>query len=199
MPTPAQEDVKAILSDFEDRLRAVVDRAWREWLDQPDRSRFVFQLRVRAVLVFDFIARHALAEFDNDPHIRVMLKGRQTVHFLFKDSVLVRFKKGNSKGIGSNIETQAVLSFIDPQGVIPGLVPEIMKIEICYTPDALGIDLNEVAVVARDRRQRVWAYPIERERPSADVIELPPRKPDETPPAVVPRQPQPEETTETEE
>jgi hypothetical protein len=199
MPIPDQNDVKAILADFEDRLRAVVDRAWHEWLAIPNRGGFVFLPRVRAVLVFDFIAKHALAEFDGDPHIHVIVKGQQTVHFLFKDTVLVRFKKGNAKGVGSNIETQAVLTFIDPQGVIPGLVPEIMKIEICYRPDAFGIDLEEVAVVARDRRQRLWAYPIERKRPTAEVVDLPPRKPDETPPTVVPRQPRPGEKAETEE
>lgn len=188
MPVPIENDVKRILDDFERRLRGVVDRAWGDWLALPDRGRFVFVARVRAVLVFDAIARHALTEFDGDPNIRVIVMGRQTVHFLFKDTVLVRFKKGNAKGVGSNIETQAVLNFIDPQGVIPGLVPEILKVEICYTPDPLGVDLEEVAVVARDRRQRLWSYPIH--RPSAPVAEIPPRAPDHTPPAVVPRQPQ---------
>ena len=83
MPTPSQGDVKAIIGNFEDRLRAVVDRAWQEWLDHPNRGRFVFLGRVRAVLVFDAIARHALAEFDKDPNIRVMVKGRQTVRNLY--------------------------------------------------------------------------------------------------------------------
>ena len=165
----------------------------------PDRGRFVFLPRVRAVLVFDFIAKHALAEFDLDPHIHVLLKGQQTVHFLFRNAVLVRFKKGNTKGIGSNVETQAALSFIDPQGVIPGLVPEIMKIEICYTPDVLGLTLDEVAVVARSRHKRVWAYPIDRKKQTADVVELPLRTPDETRPVVVPRQPPLDETSDIEE
>jgi hypothetical protein len=199
MPTPTKDDVKAIIGNFEDRLRAVVDRAWQEWLETPNRGRFVFLARVRAVLVFDTIARHAIAEFDKDPNIRVMVKGRQTVHFLFKDTVLVRFKKGNLKGVGSNIETQAALNFIDPQGVIPGLVPEIMKIEVCYMLDTLGVDLAEVAVVARDREQRIWSYPIERQRPSAPVIGIPPRAPDDTPPVVVPRKPLPSEQTKNDE
>jgi hypothetical protein len=188
MPIPAQSEVKAILDNFEERIRVVVDRAWKEWLDIPDRSRFVFMRRVRATLVFDFIARHAIAEFAGDPNIHVIVKSRQTVHFLFKEVVLVRFKLGNSKGVGSNIETQAVLDFIDPQGIIPGLVPEVLKVEICYSPDELGINLQEVAVVARNRRRRIWAYPIDRR--GADVVGIPPRTPDTTPPVVEPRQPQ---------
>jgi hypothetical protein len=186
MSVPKQDDVQAVLEDFHRRLREVIDRAWKEeWLDLPDRARFVFPRRVRAVLVFDGIARLALSEFDSDPNIRVMLQ-RQTVRFLFRDRVLVRFKKGNARGVGSNIGTQAELDFIDPQRSIPGLVPEIMRVEICYAPDdELGIVLSEVAVVARDRHRRVWAYPID--RGERKVVPLPPREPDHTPPMVVPR------------
>jgi len=195
MPVPKQEDVKAILTDFETRLRAVVDRAWQDWQNEPNKGRFIFLPRVRATMVFDFIARHAIAEFDGDSNIRVIPKGQQTIHFLFKDKVLVRFKQGNTKGVGSNIRTQAVLDFIDPQRTIPGLVPDIMKVEICYAPDDVGIEIDEVAVVARNRTQRIWAYPLARPV-IGNVTELPPRAPDTTPPVVEPRQPKPEEKPE---
>jgi len=198
MAPPAQADVKVVLIDFEERLRGIVDRAWREWLAMPDRGRFVFLPRVRAVLVYDFIARHALTEFDDDPHIHVMVKGQQTIHFLFKNRVLVRFKKGNTKGVGSNIETQSVLDFIDPQGVIPGLVPDILKVEVCYALDDLDVGLDEVAVVARNRHRRIWAYPI---HPSsrAVVTDFPTSAPDLTPPEVVPLLPEIQETPKKEE
>jgi hypothetical protein len=198
MPVPVQEDVKAILANFEQRIRRVVEEAWEEWLALPDRGRFVFTPRVRAVLVFDFIARRALKEFDGDPNIYVLTR-KQTVHFLFKDQVLVRFKKGNSKGVGSNIVTQEVLDFVDPQRTIPGLVPEIMKIEVCYRPNNIGISLEEVAVVARNRHKRIWAYPIDREEPGAEIIPMPPRMPDATPPIVLPRAPKPIEKSDREE
>lgn len=199
MPVPKQEDVKAVLADFEARLRAVVDLAWQEWGAQPNKGRFVFLPRVRAVMVFDFIARHALAEFDKDPNIRVIPKGQQTLHFLFRDRIIVRFKKGNAKGVGSNVRTQAVLDFIDPQRLIPGLVPDIMKVEICYSHDSIGLEIAEVAVVARNHTKRIWAYPLGRGEPSGGIIELPPRAPDPTPPVVLPRQPVPGEKTEEDE
>ena len=195
---PDQAAVKAILADFEDRLRAVVERAWQQWLDLPDRGKFIFP-RVRAVLVFDYIAQHALVEFANDKNVRVIPKGKQTIHFLIKNEVLLRFKKGNAKGVGSNIQTQEVLDFIDPQRVIPGLIPEIMKVELCHMPDGLGLDLEEVAVVARNRTSRIWAYPIPRKRPGAKIIPMPPRQPDQTPPSVDPRNPRPDEDAENEE
>ena len=194
MPTPTPEQVQAVLDDFHDRIRKVVDAAWAEWLAYPGRAKVVFVARLRAVFVFDAIARLAQAEFDDDKNIHVIIK-RQTIQFLFKDQVLIRFKKGNAKGIGSNITTEAVLDFVDPQRVIPGLIPDIMKVEVCYSPDALGIALKEVAVVARDEARRLWAYPLARSEPAAEVVTLPPRQPDHTPPVVVPRKPKPEEQT----
>lgn len=190
MAVPKQDEVRAILAEFDARIRSVVDRAWREWQEFPLRGRFVFPRRARAVIVFDFIARLAVAEFDGDPNVHVMIK-KQTVHFLFRDQVFLRFKKGNEKGVGSNIETQAVLNIIDPQGVIPGLIPEIMKVEIIYTPDNIGVTLQEVAVVARNIQARIWSYPLD--IPSGTVEQFPTQPPDDMPPHVVPRHPTPEE------
>ena len=179
MATPSPAEVQGVLSDFHARLRRVVDEAWREWLAIPFRGKLLFAARARAVLVFEFIAQQASAEFQGDPNIRMIIK-RQTIQFLFKDVVLLRFKKGNKRGVGSNIRTQAVLDFIDPQRTIPGLIPEIMKIEVCYVVDDLGIGLDEVAVVARNEHSRVWAYPLERPASGAEVVSFPPRAPDES-------------------
>jgi hypothetical protein len=188
MPVPEQAEVKKIMGGFEARIRTVVDRAWQEWLEFPNRGRLVFINRARAVLVFDFIARIAQEEFADDPNIHVIVK-RQTIQFLFHKSVLVRFKKGNAKGIGSNIVTSAVLDFVDPNRTIPGLVPDILKIEICYSPDTLGVVLDEVAVVARNEDRRIWAYPIDKASPATPVLRIPTRSPDLTPPTATPRHP----------
>lgn len=193
MPVPNKDVVKSVLADFHERLRLVVEGAWDEWNEFPGRGKLIFPARARAVLIFDYIARRALEHFDGDRNIHVIVK-KQTIQFLFNDRVLLRFKKGNANGVGSNIRTQAVLDFIDPNRHIPGLIPEIMKVEVCYALDDLGLRLEEVAVVARDSTSRLWAYPLGRNVPSADVVSLPPRVPDSTPPAVLPRrQPRPEE------
>ena len=189
MPIPRPDDVKAILSDFHVRIRAIIDDAWKEWLDIPWRGKLVFEKRARAMLVFDFVVRRARETFDGDPNIRVIVK-HQTVKFLFKDKLLIRFKKSSAKGIGSNIMTQAVLDFVDPQRAIPDLLFDIMKVEVCYQPDELGVTLAEVAVVARTEHTRVWAYPLE--RMGATVVPLPIVTPDESPAVVIPRQPRPD-------
>ncbi len=198
MSVPNEAAVREILEDFHARLRSVVDAAWAEWMAIEWRGKLVYEPRARAVLVFDFIARRAREEFAGDANIHV-LAGKQTVKFMFKDQVVIRFKKGNAKGVGSNIETQAVLNFIDPQRTIPGLIPEIMKVEVCWNPDDLGIDLTEVAVVARDKKKRLWAYALDRAAPAADVVPIRPRAPDQTPPLIVPRVAPPKEGAKDEE
>jgi hypothetical protein len=192
MSVPSEAAVREILEDFHVRLRTVVDGAWAEWIAIEWRGKLVYEPRARAVLVFDFIARRAREEFAADANIHVLAQ-KQTVKFMFKDQVVIRFKKGNAKGVGSNIETQAVLDFIDPQRTIPGLIPEIMKVEVCWNPDDLGIDLSEVAVVARDKNKRLWAYGLDRAAPAAEVVPLRPRTPDPTPPQIVPRVAPPKE------
>lgn len=182
MSIPAIEDVQDILDEFQDRLRGVVDRGWSEWIDCELRPRLIFK-RSGSNNVFDFIARHALEEFGSDPDVHVISKGG-TFQFLFCNQVLVRFKKSNSKGVGSNIETQATLDFVDPNRDIPGMLPDIMKVEVCYLPDVLGTGLQEVAVVARNRTSRVWSYALE-PATVAEIVTLQPDLPEGTTPIVI--------------
>jgi len=145
-------------------------------------------------VVFDFIKRRATTEFDGDPNIRAIEKG-QTVQFLFRDKVLVRFKKANGAGLGSNIQTQAVQQFIDPQLIIPGLLPDVFRVEVCYHLDKLATRIDQLAVTARQRSRKLWSYELERPA-SGDVIPFPPASPPEMPPPEVRvRKPKPESRT----
>ncbi len=188
MPIAVQAEVEPIMDAFAVRLRAVLDRAMEDWLALPRRSEIIYA-RTRANHIFDRIIHHALLEFDGDGANTVKaLKESQTVKFLFRDSVVARFKKGNARGVGANIETQTVLDFIDPQASFAGL-PDIHRVEIVYQLNFLATDYAEVAVVARDRRTRVWSFPLNA-RPSAEIIPLPTRpSPVLSPPAVTPKAP----------
>ena len=191
MPVAVQDRVEPILGIFAERLRDVLDRAMDDWLAIPRRGQFLYP-RTRANIIFDHIIRHALLEFDGDGDSTVKaIRESQSVKFLFHSSVVARFKKGNARGVGQNIETQAVLDFVDPQSSFAGL-PEIHRVEIVYQLNFLGTGYAEVAVVARDRNTRIWAYPLTA-NPSAEIIPLPPRPaPVPAPPAVTPKAP-PEE------
>src|SRR5436190_18220628 len=107
-----------------------------DWLQMPGRGQFMYS-RTGANIIFDHIIRHALLEFNGDGAGTVKaLPEAQTVKFLFHNSVVARFKRGNGRGVGSNIETQAVLNYVDPQGSFGGL-PEIHRVEIVYRLDIL--------------------------------------------------------------
>ena len=190
MPVAVREEVEAVLDNFTIRLRGVLDRAMEDWSAYPNKAWLMFA-RDRSKIIFSYIIRHAVEEFDGDQDIHV-LREPQTVKFLFRDSVLVRFKKGNAKGVGSNIETQAVLEFMDPQLSFSGL-PSVNRVEVVYQLDVIGSRYAEVSVVARDRNSRIWAYPLTA-KPSAEIIPLPPRVPPVLlPPTVTLKKPPQEE------
>jgi len=186
MAIAIQAEVEPVIGIFADRLRKVLDRAMQDWLANPDRAKYRYG-RTRANIIFEYIIRHALAEFDGDgtDTVRALVEA-QSVKFLFHNSVVARFKKGNAKGVGSNIETQAFLDYVDPQSSFGGL-PEIHRVEIVYQLNFLATDYAEVAVVARNRSARVWAYPLTA-KPTAEIIPIPTRPaPVLTPPVVTPK------------
>ncbi len=182
MTIPPIDEVQNILSDFEIRLRSILEGAWGEWLTCTNRGSL--SPRSRASMVFDFIKRRALEEFLDDSNIRPIPKG-QTIHFLFGDRVLLRFKKANSSGLGSNIETQAVIEFIAPQLQLLDL-PEIYHVEACYHLDKLATKVDLVTVSARRRYSKLWSYEMRRSS-SGIVVPLPtaPQSPDDNSPAEV--------------
>lgn len=191
MPIAIQSEVEPALAGFVVRLRAVLDRAMEDWKATPNKAWFLHP-RTRSGFIFDLVARHALAEFDGDSDVHI-IREPQTVKFLFLNSVLARFKKGNARGVGCNIETQAVLDFIDPQLSFSGL-PDVHRVEIVYQPDALWTGFAEVAIVARDKSTRVWAYPLTG-KPSAEIIPMPIRVPPVlTPPVITPKRPADDES-----
>lgn len=167
MPVAVEAEVKEVLTTHEARLYAVVRGAWHDdWLSSPHRSQIRFP-RTRANLVHEFMVRRAIAEFDGDPEVKVFIRD-ETAKFLFRDRVLVRFKKANVNGLGANIETQAVLAFVDPQLTLPGIPGDVQKIEICYLLDDLQTRIDHVVVSARDGDTRLWSYHLNDQR--ADVV-----------------------------
>jgi len=173
MPIPQIDDVRPILEDFELRIRKLLEAAWEEdWLTLPTRQRRILSKRSRASAVFDFARHRALIEFGDDAEIQVIPKG-QTVQFLFRNRVLVRIKKANAKGLGSNIQTQAVIEFVNPQIPLFDL-PEIYHVEVCYQEDLYASRIASIAVTARQLYRKIWSYELLRPG-TASVVPMPAR------------------------
>jgi hypothetical protein len=182
-PVPPIDLVKKVLGDFELPMREILEGAWEDWQSMSHRG--LMSPRSRASIIFDFIKARALVKFDGDPNVRAICKW-QTVHFLFRDRVLGRFKKANSAGLGSNIETQAVIEFVDPQFPLFAL-PPIINVEVCYQLDKLATRMERLFVTARQANTKLWEYELDRPASGA-VVPLPePPRADSTPPKVRPR------------
>ncbi|MGC8519591.1 MAG: hypothetical protein ACP5P4_13890 [Steroidobacteraceae bacterium] len=195
MPSvPEIEDVRSVLESFELRLRKVLEDAWNEdWLKLiPKKARDMMDATTRANNMFSFVRQRAVAEFLNDPDVRLLVSGR-SLKFLFRRKVLVRLKKANRKsGLGSNITTQATLEFINhPQ---TDLFPEteVYHVDVLYKEDTLATRIEAVIATCRLGFQKVWDY--ELQKPAAEsgglVISMPPPSNDggTTPPVVRPRE-----------
>jgi hypothetical protein len=102
----------------------------------------------------------------DDPNVHIQPIGR-TVKFLFRGQVLVRLKKANKRGLGSNIATQATIEFIDPQ--LPLLeLPPIFHVEVLYEENNLATQIQSVSAACRQGNHRLWSY--ELEKPSAATV-----------------------------
>lgn len=174
MPHPVKEEVQGTLRDYHPRIRAVVERAWSEWRAMATwrvESGFAPFLYSRTVanIVFDAIARNAIAEFASDASVHVEIDP-QTIKLFFKGAVLARFKKGNDNNLGQNIPTQAALAFEYAEALFPGMPPETAKVEFIWRANEINTRLEHVLAVARDGDRVLWDYEIE---PSGEVVRFP--------------------------
>lgn len=164
-----EKEVRRILSAFEPRILDIVHGAWDDWMGSPHRASIRYP-RTRACLVHEFIVKRAISEFDGNRDVHVIHQD-ETAKFLIQQELLFRLKKGAGIGLGCNIETQAVLNFIDPQMVIPGL-PDVQKVDVVYILNSIETKIDRVAVTARDNGTRLWSYDIE-DRRGVPVLPLP--------------------------
>ncbi|MBK8133657.1 MAG: hypothetical protein IPK48_13485 [Gammaproteobacteria bacterium] len=165
-----EQAVRAVLAKYETLICKAVHGGWEDWRALPLGGRLLFPARSRACLVYDFIVQRATAAFTDDQAVRV-LRRDETAKFVFTDSVVLRFKKANDKGLGSNIQTQATLGFVDQQYELPGL-PNVHKVEVVYVLNRLQTQIKQVLVAARDGNVCLWNYVLAHEA-TAEIIPLP--------------------------
>jgi hypothetical protein len=167
-----EADVREVLDGLEPDVFEVVHGAWEAW--KATALQVLFP-RTRAVLMHDLMVRRAIAQWGGRGDIHFVERD-ETVKFLVKQRLLLRFKKASGNGLGSNIPTQAVLAFTDPQMLLPG-IPDVQKVEVLYELNDLETKIERVVVVARDGDRKIWEYEIEDRRVLAPVLPLPSQAP----------------------
>jgi len=169
-----EEVVRSVLAPYEAKLFQAVHGAWEDWKGLGLGGRLLFPGRTRACLVHDFMVQRAIAAFTADRAVRTIRRD-ETAKFVFADQVALRFKKADDNGLGSNIETEATLDFVEQQQELPG-IPNVHKIEVVYILNKLRTQIERVVVVARDRDMRLWSYVIA-PATAAEIVSLPVVKP----------------------
>jgi len=180
MPKPVEGYVKPVLRPFEERLSSVFLRAWDSWWKSTGRKTYAYK-RARACMVHELIVREARKEFGTGRDVHI-IEGPETIYLLFKRLVAARLKKGDHRGLGQNNPTQTSLAFITSAAdihMLPLGLPDVQRVDVTYILNELETRIEQVLVVGRDGRKRLWSYAIH-PRAAAEVTPLPIRPP--TPP-----------------
>lgn len=177
MAVPTKSEAQALLGPFHHLIAHIIHDAFDEWrATQALRRQAKFPPhlydRTKANEVFDAIARRAIALFGAEDRVTVLSEA-QTIKVIFGGQLLARFKKGGDDGLGRNIRTQAVMAFMDAEGVLPGLPPETAKVEFVWLPNDIWTEVEQILVVARDGDNRLWEYEIDRAKDAGILIQLP--------------------------
>jgi len=170
MPMADDQTVRAVLAPYESVLFRAVHGGWDDWRTLQLGGRLLFPARSRACIVYDFIVQRAMAALGDDQAVR-LIRRDETVKFVFSETVVLRFKKANDSGLGSNIQTQATLGFVEQQQQLPGL-PNLHKVEVVYVLNRMQTRIEQVLVAARDGDVCLWNYDITPDS-GAKIILLP--------------------------
>ena len=160
--------VRTTLGKYETVLSQAAFDAWVDWKALLLGGRLLFPARSRACLVYDFLAGRLLTALSDDASVHTVQKN-ETVKLLFGGQVLLRCKKANDRGLGSNIATQATLDFVEQQQELPGL-PDMHKVELVYVLNRFQTQIDRVEIVARDGDTCLWSYAL---APTATCTAIP--------------------------
>lgn len=170
MPIADQSRVQQLIDPHAAEIVATYQRAWDRWWQNPERPELY--RRTRACLIHNYVMCDAIVGMEARG---IVVKERQeTALFLVNDELVFRFKKGDESGRTSNIETQCVLDFIDPNENLAlfGL-PDLCRVDVAYVLNDLETKIHDVLVVARNNDAVIWSYSIMRRGEGAAGLAIP--------------------------
>lgn len=159
MATAIESEVRSIITaEREERINRAYSQAWNDWWGNSARNKLSRWPRTRANNIFEYLTNHLIDEFAADSEARFIFHN-ETFKLILENRLVIRFKKANNKGVGSNIGTQAALEFCELQTDLPGM-PGLQKVEIDYALNVTESAIDEIIVMARNGDKRLWRYNI---------------------------------------
>ncbi len=172
MSVPTYDEARRLLNpDREGRLFRAILTAWDDWHDCPARGDYSRWPRTRANMVFERVAARLQEEFGSDTGVQCVFMD-ETIKVVIEDSIVLRVKKANALGLGQNIQTQAVLDFVDAQPDLPGM-SGLGKLEVVYVLNDLQTRIAAVQVHARDGEMKLYSYAIGAASEGATILPFP--------------------------
>jgi len=175
---PEQEQVKLTLEPYQLILSQLPVLAIDTWNKNPDKNRLNHP-RIRANIVWGYIISFAREFLVDNPnisfiphHSTVSLKVAGCNH-----EVMIRYKKANKKNISCNVKTYLSDSYHDHHQrqlfLFPGM-SDPDRIEIVYILNELATSVEDIRVVARNKKNVIWSYSIKQ---TGDVVNISTKQP----------------------
>lgn len=157
MTKPVEDVVKATLdkNGRASKLQAAIEFGWAKAKSHPDYLKFRRGC-TRASLVWEATVEKAIELFAGDRGVHIDDRF-DTVSFIFDATVLLRFKKADTKLYTSNYPTPMAELFHDAEPDLFGYAGE-QRVEAVYVLNQYDTDIVWTGIVARDGDNVIWSF-----------------------------------------
>ncbi len=139
----SKTQVLSILQPFIADSVRIIEEAFRVYQDTyPGRHKH--GPTTRAAIINAEIVAAAAALWAGHPHVRIVRR-RERYLFVFRDQVVVRFKKLRPGGFAVNLRTRQSTGY-SRQIPLPGLPPHAVHLNVGYVPDELHLFIDQVLI-----------------------------------------------------
>ena len=166
-----EDETREVMGPYQERLAAVLNRAFARWRSLPPEHAVDASSRSRASLVHDYIAAEATSEFLGDDHVTVSRK-RGTVVLVFAGKVAVRFKKVTGTSLRYCVgPTRRQHAIHNQQLSLADTDITLTWATAAWRLDSLG-ELSQTALLVNDGDKQQFSFDLAVAEP-ADVLPLP--------------------------
>jgi hypothetical protein len=156
-PLLTQDEIRQVMSPYEQRLGDVLGRALARWQSLPVEHSVALGARSRSSIVHDYVVEAAASEFLGDPGVTVSVR-RGTVVLVFCGKVAVRFKKVNGQFMRYSVgHTRRQRAIHDQQLSLEGTDVRLTWATAGYRLDITG-DLAQTALIVNQGDTQQYAF-----------------------------------------
>jgi hypothetical protein len=155
-------------------FQSIIQGAWSDYLNLPDRTRAQFSATARANCVHSFMIFRARSYFMRIPKAYETTSYGQIL-FGINGEILIRFKKLKRNRRPSNYPTRHAIDFA-AQLNLPGIEPAA-RVTVGYVLNRTQTEIMEVLVTYSVADKIIWSLQIEEPGTQTNIVPYPTRQP----------------------